>query len=164
MKTEENSKPGLAILLLVLLALNILARHNIFEKSLTFITPPENPGVCGTTDIDYIHVSASDAYSDRGEKLFKQNCAVCHSMGTNKVTGPGLKGIITRVPSEEWLEAYISNNDSVYKSGDAYAAKLKRENTADMTIFTHLSKEEIQEIIRFMKDYHPTYIAREIVP
>ncbi|MDP1745413.1 MAG: hypothetical protein Q8L90_07545, partial [Bacteroidota bacterium] len=37
--------------------------------------------------INYNVASAQDA-----EKLFKQNCAVCHSLGKNKVVGPGMEG------------------------------------------------------------------------
>ena len=58
--------------------------------------------------VNFKSVAAED-----GAKLFKQNCAVCHSLGTNKITGPGLEGVATRVPSDEWLAKWIKNNKAV---------------------------------------------------
>ena len=58
-----------------------------------------------------------------GEKVFKQNCAVCHSLGSNKIIGPGLKDVATRVPGGDWLNKWIKNNEKLIKSGDAYAVK-----------------------------------------
>lgn len=93
------------------------------------------------------NLSAAD-----GAKLFKQNCAVCHSMGTNKLTGPGLAGVMTRVPSEDWLKKWIKNNQAVIASGDAYAVKIYEEyGKAQMTVFEFLSDEEIDAIIGYIK-------------
>ncbi len=95
------------------------------------------------------NVSAQD-----GEKLFKQNCAVCHSLGKNKITGPGLEGVATRVPqpADEWLAKWIKNNVAVTASGDAYAKKLVADNNgAQMTVFTDLSDADIKAIITYIK-------------
>ncbi len=56
-----------------------------------------------------------------GQKLFKANCAVCHSIGSNKVTGPGLEGVTGRVPQPyaDWMLKWIKNNAALRKSGDA---------------------------------------------
>lgn len=90
-----------------------------------------------------------------GAKLFKQNCGVCHTTGTNKLTGPGLDGVFTRVPqpAEAWLAKWIKNNDKLRKSGDAYANKIYAENGGSaMTIFENLSDEEITAIIAYFKN------------
>ena len=50
------------------------------------------------------HVEAQDD----GETLFKSQCAQCHSVGDNKVIGPGLKDIHTK-KNEEWLIKWIKN-------------------------------------------------------
>lgn len=93
-------------------------------------------------------VSAQD-----GEKIFKQNCAVCHSLGSNTVTGPGLKGVMSRVPNEEWLLKWIKNNDALIKSGDAYAVKISAFSSSAMTSFAFLSDDEIKSVITYVKDY-----------
>lgn len=91
-----------------------------------------------------------------GEKVFKQNCAVCHSLGSNKITGPGLKDVATRVPAGDWLHKWIKNNDKLIKAGDAYAVKIFNENgKAQMTVFESLSDEEIDAVIKYVKEYVP---------
>ena len=96
-------------------------------------------------------VSAQD-----GAKLFKQNCAVCHSLGTNKLTGPGLAGVASRVPSDAWMMKWIKNNQALIKSGDAYAVKIFADNNnAQMTVFADLKDEEIKAIITFIKTPPP---------
>ena len=98
--------------------------------------------------INFNAASAQDA-----AKLFKQNCAVCHSLGKNKITGPGLEGVATRVPSDAWLAKWIKNNKEVIKSGDPYAKKILAEyNGADMTTFTDLTDDEITSLIVYIKN------------
>lgn len=98
-------------------------------------------------------VSFNPASAQDGEKLFKQNCAVCHSLGTNKITGPGLQGVTTRVPSEDWMAKWIKNNKAVIKSGDAYAKGiLAKFNGADMPTFTDFSDADITALIAFIKN------------
>jgi cytochrome c2 len=47
---------------------------------------------------------SSKIHAQDGEKLFKQNCAVCHASHTDqKLAGPGLKGIFDRAPKGDWL-------------------------------------------------------------
>lgn len=94
-----------------------------------------------------------------GAKLFKQNCAVCHSIGTQKLTGPGLAGVFDRVPkpAEAWLHAWILDNKAVIKSGDAYAKKILAENgNADMTVFKGtLSDQDVDDVIAYLKNPPP---------
>ncbi len=95
-----------------------------------------------------------------GEKIFKQNCAVCHSMGSAKVTGPGLEGVFSRVPSAEWMHKWIKNNDKLIKSGDAYAIKISSFDASQMTIFeSSLSDGDIDDVIKYIKEYKPPVAA-----
>lgn len=89
-----------------------------------------------------------------GKKLFKQNCASCHSTGTNKLTGPGLAGVFdgTRVPDEEWALQWVKNSDKMIKSGDPYAVKIFSEYKSQMTAFEYLSDDEIKNIFTYIKN------------
>ncbi|HEY0029274.1 MAG TPA: c-type cytochrome [Bacteroidia bacterium] len=100
----------------------------------------------------FLSINPAFAQPD-GEKIFKQNCAVCHSMGDNKITGPGLKGVMTRVPSEEWMLKWIKNNDALIKAGDQYAVKISAFDASQMSTFTNLSDDEIKSVIAYIKDY-----------
>lgn len=103
--------------------------------------------------------NAQDA--DKGAKLFKQNCAVCHASHTDqRLTGPGLKGVFDRVPkpADEWLIKWILNNEKLIKSGDPYAIKIYNENNkAAMTVFEgQLSENDVKDILAFLKAPPPT--------
>lgn len=99
----------------------------------------------------FIFSNSSQAASD-GAKIFKQNCAVCHSLGKNKVTGPGLEGVAGRVPNDAWLAKWIKNNNAVISSGDAYAKKILAENNGTpMTVFSGLSDDDIKAVIDYIK-------------
>lgn len=86
-----------------------------------------------------------------GSKLFRQNCAVCHSLTDVIITGPGLGGVMNRVPSEEWTHKWIKDPDGMKRSGDPYATKIDKENTNNMTPFASLSDAEINAIIDFLR-------------
>lgn len=103
-----------------------------------------------------LNINQSFAATD-GEKIFKQNCAVCHSMGKNKITGPGLEGVMTRVPGGDWLHKWIKDNKAMIASGDAYAVGIFNSNNKEnMTSFAAtLSAEEIDATIKYLKDYKP---------
>lgn len=98
--------------------------------------------------------SSNRSFAADGEKIFKQNCAVCHSTGTNKITGPGLAGVFTRVPSEEWMHKWIKNNKAMIASGDTYANKVFNDNNkADMTVFAStLSDDDITAVMAYIKN------------
>jgi len=88
-----------------------------------------------------------------GAKIFKQNCAVCHRLDNQKLTGPGLEGIASRAPSDKWLHDWIKNNEKVRKSGDTYANKIYQENGGvQMTVFENLSDDEIAAVIKYVKN------------
>jgi mono/diheme cytochrome c family protein len=89
---------------------------------------------------------------EKAGKIFRQNCAVCHSLGTNKITGPGLRDVTYRVPGGDWLHSYIKNNEKLVRSGDAYAVKISKYDASQMTIFENtLADEEIALLINFLK-------------
>jgi cytochrome c2 len=95
------------------------------------------------------------SYSEKGGKLYKQNCAVCHAKFEDHViVGPPLKGIADRLPqpAEEWFVKYTINNEKVFASGDAYAAKLKAEyKDKPMTVFEGvLSEDDVREIYTYL--------------
>jgi mono/diheme cytochrome c family protein len=70
------------------------------------------------------------------------------------MVGPGFKGIADRLPkpAEEWFIKYTLNNDSVYKSGDKYARKLRADYEGEeMTIFSgELTREQIKTIYSYL--------------
>lgn len=87
-----------------------------------------------------------------GEKLFKQNCAQCHSVGDNRVVGPGLKGVADRVPkpAEEWLIAWIKNSQALVKAGDAYAVKIFEEYNKSVMPAQALTDDQVKSVLAYI--------------
>ena len=58
--------------------------------------------------------------------FFRQNCTSCHTIGGGRLTGPDLKGVLTR-KDREWLVRFIQNPQAMMDQGDPYALKLRQE-------------------------------------
>ncbi|MGM0581770.1 MAG: c-type cytochrome [Bacteroidota bacterium] len=85
-----------------------------------------------------------------GEKLFKNNCAVCHQV-QNKMVGPALKDVYER-RELPWLLNFIKNSQKVIQSGDEYAVDLYNEyGKAVMPSFDYFADEEIKDILGYVK-------------
>lgn len=85
-----------------------------------------------------------------GAKLFKSNCTSCHSVGENKVVGPGLKNIHQK-RSEDWLVKWIKNSQAMVKAGDPDAVKIFEEyNKVPMPAFG-FSDEETKAVIAYIQ-------------
>ena len=71
-------------------------------------------------------ISADPAVVKQGEALFNTNCKSCHRV-KEKLIGPALAGVETRVPSIQWLKDWVKNSSKVIASGDEYANKIFNE-------------------------------------
>jgi mono/diheme cytochrome c family protein len=57
--------------------------------------------------------------------FFRQNCMTCHTIGGGRLTGPDLKGVLTR-KDREWLTRFLQNPQAMMDQGDPYAAQLRQ--------------------------------------
>lgn len=97
----------------------------------------------------FFTVKSVNAQPD-GAALFKANCAQCHSVGSNKIIGPGLKDVHNR-HKPDWLLKWIKNSSAVIKSGDPDAVALYNEyNKTQMPNFA-LADNEITAILTYVK-------------
>jgi len=86
-----------------------------------------------------------------GEALFNGNCKSCHRV-KQKLVGPALAGVETRVPSIDWIYSWVRNPAKMIASGDAYAVKIYEEyNKSQMTAFTNYTDEQIMSILAYVK-------------
>jgi mono/diheme cytochrome c family protein len=87
-----------------------------------------------------------------GKELFNANCKSCHKIHQKSV-GPALADVHNRVPSIDWLKAWIKNSAALIASGDAYAVKIYEEyNKSQMTAFTTLKDDQIMAILAYIQD------------
>ena len=61
-----------------------------------------------------------------GEKIFKQNCTACHTIGGGRLVGPDLSGV-TEKREDKWLKSWITNSQDLIASGDADAIAIFEE-------------------------------------
>ncbi len=86
-----------------------------------------------------------------GEQIFKANCTACHSLGKNKLIGPGLEGI-TDKRKKEWLKKWINNSSDLIASGDPDAVAIFEEyNRVAMTNF-YFADDEFEALFEYLKN------------
>lgn len=96
-------------------------------------------------------VSGGDpAVISAGESLFKNNCAVCHSAGSDVIVGPGLQGVNGR-RSETWLIKWIKNSQSLIQAGDAEAVAIYEEYSKQAMPSFAFSDDEIKSILAYIE-------------
>jgi mono/diheme cytochrome c family protein len=96
-------------------------------------------------------IPTDPAIISAGEALFNGNCKSCHRV-KQKLVGPALAGVETRVPSIEWIYAWVRNPAKVIASGDDYANKIYNEyNKSQMTAFTNYTDAQILSILAYVK-------------
>ena len=137
---QRHSKKTKAMRYLILFLLAIGAA-SCEEKEKKF--------VCGTCEEQIHNIdTVKKSKNELGKMLFKVHCASCHNASEVRATGPGLHGVIDRIPGGDWKYHFIRNADSVIKSGDAYANAIFEEyNKTPHTRFPDLSNEEIDAIL-----------------
>ncbi|MCU0435300.1 MAG: cytochrome c [Bacteroidia bacterium] len=88
--------------------------------------------------------------NSKGKALFRANCSSCHYASEKIGTGPGLKGVLGRIPGGEWKYNWVRNSAALTATGDAYSVQLKAKwNNAAMTAFPALSNEDIDAILEY---------------
>ena len=97
-------------------------------------------------------ISTDPGAISAGKELFNANCKSCHKIHQKSV-GPALADVQNRVPSIDWLKAWIKNSAAVVASGDAYGVKIYEEYAkSQMTAFTTLKDEQIMSILAYIQD------------
>ena len=108
----------------------------------------------------FLNMSSVSAQALDGKALFKANCASCHNASEKKSTGPGLQGVLDRIPGGDWKYDWVHNSQKVIASGDGYAvAKLKEYNGTAMTPFPQLSNDQIDAILAYAHKGEPKPIS-----
>ncbi|TCD03439.1 c-type cytochrome [Pedobacter psychroterrae] len=104
--------------------------------------------------LSVLTVSATQAQDVvEGRKLFKDNCASCHTLDRNS-TGPALTPKLTEL-DEAYALKWIKNAPALIKSGDPQAVEAAKFSPAEMTAFTRLTDDQIKNIIAYAKAGEP---------
>jgi mono/diheme cytochrome c family protein len=132
---------------MIVAACNSEPKSNI-ESTLTKEKSAETPPVTTTQENPSASNPADPALAV-GEKLYTENCKVCHNLNNVALIGPGLAGINERRP-QEWLIPWIKNSQKVVASGDKYAVELfNKYNKVPMPNYD-FSNDQIQSILAYI--------------
>jgi len=85
-----------------------------------------------------------------GATLFKNNCGMCHKLGS-RLVGPDLSNVTQR-RSKEWLHKFIKSSQSVVKSGDKDAVALFNEFNQTVMPDQNVTDAQIDEILKYIEE------------
>lgn len=98
----------------------------------------------------FTYFSTNTAYAQpNGEAIFDSKCSSCHAATADNGTGPGLKGVLGRIPKGDWKYKWVTNPQGMINSGDAYAVALKAKYPTVMSA-QNLSKEDIDAVLAWV--------------
>lgn len=84
----------------------------------------------------------------KGKEIYDVKCLSCHSLGTNRVVGPGWEGIMKqRTP--EWIMNMILHTDAMLET-DPEAQAMLEECLVRMPN-QNLTNEEARDVLEFMR-------------
>lgn len=114
------------------------------------------PGSAGGTASPAALLTAADvalgevdrAMAEKGKTTYDVKCQACHSLGENRIVGPGWKGITTK-RQPEWIMNMIMNTEAML-SADPEAQKMLEQCLVRMPD-QNLTKDEAREVLEFMR-------------
>lgn len=86
--------------------------------------------------------------AEKGKTTYDVKCQACHSLGTNRVVGPGWKGIVTK-RQPEWIMNMIVHTEAMLET-DAEAQKMLEECLVRMPN-QNLTHDHAREVLEYMR-------------
>ncbi|GIV27246.1 MAG: hypothetical protein KatS3mg027_1060 [Bacteroidia bacterium] len=101
--------------------------------------------------------SFTSAFAQDGATLFKNNCGMCHKLGS-RLVGPDLTNVTQR-RSKEWLHKFIKSSQSLVKSGDKDAVAIFNEFNQMVMPDQNVTDAQIDEILKYIEENSSTATA-----
>ncbi len=151
--TGNTSLIGLAIMLLTLGACGGSGEPTTADKykvpSGGGMEPANSPSKAAMiSEADITLGEVDKALVEKGKSTYDVKCQACHSIGENRVVGPGWKGMLTR-RKPEWVMNMILNTEAML-STDAEAQKQLEQCLVRMPN-QNLSKDDARNVVEFMR-------------
>jgi hypothetical protein len=82
--------------------------------------------------------------------IFKVKCFACHRFDKN-TTGPKLHNVMDHLPSEDWFDAFVRNEDSLVNAGNKYAVEIQKWSVIDGNHnFKEITNKQLEEIKKYL--------------
>jgi mono/diheme cytochrome c family protein len=109
--------------------------------------------VAGMITADDIKLGPIDKdMAAKGKDIYDVKCQACHSLGTNRVVGPGWEGVVEQ-RKPEWIMNMILHTDAMLES-DEQAQALLEECLVRMPN-QNLNKDDARNVLEFMRTLKP---------
>lgn len=96
-----------------------------------------------------IGFAQDDAAIQKGQTIFKGQCASCHKI-QEKLVGPALAGVYDR-RSADWLHTWVKNSQAMVKAGDPDAVALFNQYSKSVMPAFNLSDADIDAVFAYVK-------------
>jgi mono/diheme cytochrome c family protein len=104
---------------------------------------------CGVDNIPYLPI-IDTPQQQKGQVLFMDNCASCHTATNEVLVGPGLKGVTQR-KTIDWIVKWVHNSQKMIANGTKYDVDLFNTfNRAEMPAFPNIKEDEIKAILAYI--------------
>ena len=112
-------------------------------------TPEASAPMAGLITADEVKLGAIDqGMVAKGKEIYDVKCQACHSLGTNRVVGPGWKGVVEQ-RKPEWIMNMIVHTDAMLES-DEQAQALLEECLVRMPN-QNLTQDDARHVLEFMR-------------
>ena len=112
-------------------------------------TPEASAPMAGLITSDEVKLGPIDqGMVTKGKEIYDVKCQACHSLGTNRVVGPGWKGVVDQ-RKPEWIMNMIVHTDAMLES-DEQAQALLEECLVRMPN-QNLTKDDARNVLEFMR-------------
>ena len=116
-------------------------------------TAAPSTAVAGLITADDIKLGPIDkGMAAKGKDIYDVKCQACHSLGTNRVVGPGWQGVVEQ-RKPEWIMNMILHTDAMLES-DEHAQALLEECLVRMPN-QNLDKDDARNVLEFMRTLKP---------
>lgn len=96
-----------------------------------------------------VQLGAIDAgMAEKGKAVFTSKCSACHKVTTDRVVGPGLKGVTER-RTPEWIMNQITNPLEMEQK-DPVGKALLAQYLTQMT-FQNVTDEETRQVLEYFR-------------
>lgn len=110
--------------------------------------PSTSKGVGKFTDVK-VGATIDDKMASKGEEVFQTSCTACHHATTEKLIGPGLKGV-TKIRTPEWIMNMITNPEGMTHSDPVAEALFNQFNQTQMAN-QGLTDVQAREVLEFLR-------------
>ncbi|HEY9000762.1 MAG TPA: c-type cytochrome [Mucilaginibacter sp.] len=112
---------------------------------------PANDDAKGTgkfTDVKLTH-PLDQSMVKQGSAIYDVKCNACHKLTSDKLVGPGWKGVTDR-RKPEWIMNFVTNTDAMLEKDTA--AKSMVETCMVRMPNQHLSDDDARHVLEFMRN------------